>query len=204
MLGGPRRARLLARGIDEAVSGFVETLDRLGVLDDTYIIYLSDNGIPYGEHGIFGRKNLPYEESLRIPMLIRGPGIPVMTTVDLDVLNIDVAPTIAELAGIPAPGVDGRSFAGLIGRGSAGAWRRSFLAEHLPTDETTGRPLEIHSLVTQRYFYTEWGNGLRELYDRVRDPHQLDNIYDLTSPLIRAVLKARLEYLRQCVGPACA
>lgn len=189
--------------VDEAVSGFVETLDSLRMLDDTYIIYLSDNGILYGEHGIFGRKNLPYEESLRIPMLMRGPGIPVMTTVDLDVLNIDVAPTIAELAGIPAPGVDGQSFAGLVGRGSPGAWRRDFLAEHLPTDETTGRPLAIHSLVTQRYFYTEWGNGVRELYDRVRDPHQLHNVYDVTPPLIRSVLKARLEYLRRCVGPAC-
>lgn len=189
--------------VDEAVSDLVETLDRLEILDDTYVLYLSDNGVLYGEHGIFGRKNLPYEESLRIPMLIRGPGIPAMSVVDRDVLNIDIVPTIADLAGIPPPDVDGRSFSGLVGTGPPGAWRESFLAEHVPRDASSGQRVEISSLVTSRYFYTEWGDGVRELYDRVRDPHQLENIYDVTSPLVRRSLEGRLEILRDCVGSGC-
>jgi arylsulfatase A-like enzyme len=103
-----RRDETLA-GVDSAVSSIVSSLEQQGLLDNTYIVFTSDNGIFRGEHRITGGKYLPHEPSSHVPMLIRGPGISPGSASDELVSNVDLAATVQELAGIPDPSLDGRS-----------------------------------------------------------------------------------------------
>jgi arylsulfatase A-like enzyme len=96
-------------GVDRSVSSIVSALDQQGLLEDTYVIFTSDNGLFRGEHRIAGGKYLPYEPASRVPLLIRGPGITPGSSIQELVMNADLAATILEIAGIPDPGVDGRS-----------------------------------------------------------------------------------------------
>ena len=102
-----------------------------GALDNTYIVFTSDNGYHLGEHGIPLGKQSPYDESLRVPLIVRGPGVPAGAVVDAMALNIDLAPTFAELAGAsPADFVDGRSLVPLLDGDPPAEWRHGFLVEH--------------------------------------------------------------------------
>ncbi|GAA2438144.1 sulfatase [Actinomadura vinacea] len=105
------RGRLEALlAVDEAVGGIVETLDRSGELDNTYLLFTSDNGFFFGEHRIPAGKYLPHEASAHLPFMMRGPGLPTGRTSQEGVANIDLAPTIAEATGVrPGLMVDGRS-----------------------------------------------------------------------------------------------
>ncbi len=112
-LDNGRRLRLeQLRGVDDAVAALVNKLSAEGELPNTYLIFTSDNGYFFGEHRIIAGKYLPYEPSSHVPFVIAGPGLPAgATTAELSA-NVDVAPTIAALAGASAPpgfGVDGRS-----------------------------------------------------------------------------------------------
>jgi arylsulfatase A-like enzyme len=92
------------------VEGVVNKLESAGVLNNTYIFFTSDNGFERGEHRIFDGKRLPYEESIHMPLLVRGPGVAAGSTTDKLVLNTDFFPTFADLGGIQTPSyVDGRS-----------------------------------------------------------------------------------------------
>ncbi len=95
--------------VDEMVGSLVEELQAAGELDNTYIFFTSDNGWFQGEHRVRSGKNRPYEESARVPLFVRGPGVPVGLKMDDLALNTDFAPTFAELAGVQFP-ADGRSF----------------------------------------------------------------------------------------------
>ena len=142
-----RRLRSLL-AVDEMVASLVETLAATGALDNTYILFMSDNGYHLGEHGIPVGKQSPYDESLRIPLIVRGPGVPAGAVVDAIALNIDLAPTFAELAGAsPADFVDGRSLAPLLHGDSPNAWRHGFLVEHydrtIPEEWGTPGPVPV-------------------------------------------------------------
>ena len=101
--------------VDDMVKRLVTTLHKTGDLKDTVIIFMSDNGFLLGEHRIPNGKQYPYEESIRIPFEIRGPGIPKNEVRKQPGANIDIAPTILDLAGIPnAAPVDGRTLMPLI------------------------------------------------------------------------------------------
>src|SRR4030095_5638061 len=96
--------------VEEAIERIVSRLAALGELENTYIVFTSDNGYHLGQHRLGGGKDQIYEESIRVPLIVRGPGIPAGTTQDHYALNIDFAPTFAELGGaMPADIVDGRS-----------------------------------------------------------------------------------------------
>ncbi len=125
-----RRLRSLL-AVDEMVASLVETLSATGALDNTYILFMSDNGYHLGEHGIPVGKQSPYDESLRVPLIVRGPGVPAGVVEDAIALNIDLAPTFAELAGAsPAAFVDGRSLVPLLHGEAPAGWRHGFLVEH--------------------------------------------------------------------------
>ncbi|MGH2577104.1 MAG: sulfatase family protein, partial [Actinomycetota bacterium] len=102
-----REEQLLS--VDEAVRGIVDALSEKGVLEETYIIFASDNGFFRGEHRIIGGKYLPYDPSSKVPLLIRGPGIPAGAVSDELVSLTDVPETILDIAGSPDPSLDGRS-----------------------------------------------------------------------------------------------
>jgi N-acetylglucosamine-6-sulfatase len=167
--------------VDDAVGDIVEALERTSQRDNTMIVYLSDNGVTWGEHRLVNSKNCPYEECIRVPFIISYPGMVKETGAkDQLVLNIDVAPTIAEVAGVAPPQpLDGASLKPLLER-SAGEWREDFLIEHWPTAEGfAARIPEFKGLKTPEWKYVEYGTGEVELYDLVADPYELENLAHL-------------------------
>lgn len=117
---------------DEGIGRMMKALDEKGLTENTVILHLADNGHFLGEHQLYS-KMLMYEESIRIPLIVRYPGIaPAGRKRDEIVLNLDMAPTILELAGVPVPrDMEGRSFRELIAGKAARNWRRSFLYEYM-------------------------------------------------------------------------
>jgi N-acetylglucosamine-6-sulfatase len=211
-----RRVRSL-QAIDDMVEAIVAALEKTGSLESTYVIYTSDNGFHMGEHRMIAGKDTAYEEDIRVPMILRGPGVPEGAQIDAMALNVDLAPTFAEIAGIKPPRfVDGRSLLPLLDDPER-SWRQSFLIErrqleeqyidlaerHGATAEQLARHAYLDGLRTPRWTYVEYGSGERELYDLANDPDQLDNIVDRADPDLVAALSWRLAELAGCAGQSC-
>jgi len=198
-----RRLRSL-QAIDDMVETIVSTLETAGVLDQTYVIYTSDNGFHMGEHRMIAGKTTAYEEDIRVPALIRGPGIPAGQRIGAMVLNNDFGPTFAAIAGIAPPSfVDGRSFLPLFADPDR-PWRQSFLIQRreLETHEMTGAA-RFDAIRTAEQIYVEYGDGDSELYDLRHDPLQLDSGVGRAEPLSLELLAARLAELLNCAGANC-
>jgi arylsulfatase A-like enzyme len=196
------RKRLRAlQSLDEMVERLVNALSDTGELSNTYIVLTSDNGIYLGEHRLTA-KGAAYNASPRVPLLIRGPGVPRGVTRSQMALNNDLAPTFASWAGVTPPGfVDGRSLEPLLSTSPPATWRTAFLVEHRRTPEEFAyvRAIPNYSAVrTARYNYVEYGTGEKELYDLNADPTELTNIYPSASQRLRSGLKARLDALKIC------
>jgi arylsulfatase A-like enzyme len=156
-------------GVDDAVQAILEALRQTGRLSNSLIVFASDNGVQGGEHRIRS-KYVPYEESIRVPLVIRYDRMVKARRSDGHlVLNIDYAPTFAATAGAGAPGAEGRSLLPLL-EGSTVAWRSDFLVEHIGA---VAPPFcEVR---TERYMYTAYATGEEELYDLKADPFELSN-----------------------------
>ncbi|MGI8855366.1 MAG: sulfatase family protein [Thermomicrobiales bacterium] len=125
------------QSVEDLVENVINTLRTTGRLDNTYIVFSSDNGFMLGEHRDPSGKQVPYEESFRLPLIVRGPGIAAGKTMDQIVGNVDFAPTFAQWGGASVPDfVDGRSFAPLLAGGTPDAWRQAFLIEHFNVSGT--------------------------------------------------------------------
>jgi len=189
-----------------------------GQLDNTYFIFTSDNGYMQGEHRVRSGKMLPYEPSARVPLIVRGPGIPARRVSRELVANIDLAPTIVELAGATASKtVDGRSLLPFA-HNPALFRKRAILHETggskyvgaAEQDERTNlrRPLKrvmtYRAIRTDRWLYVRWQNGARELYDLRKDPDQLHSLHaGRAHRHERHVLARRLRALAKCAGESC-
>ena len=187
--------------VDEAVAALVAALRETGQLDRTLIVFTADNGFFHGEHRVPSGKVLLYEPSIRVPLILRGPGIPRAGRVSELAANVDLAPTIVEATGArPLRVMDGRSLLPLA-RDATRRTGRDILIERGPG----GNNQQIFSaLRTTRYLYAEYSNGDRELYDVVRDPDQLTSLHaDPASQALRGALAERLARLRSCTGAAC-
>ncbi len=126
---GKRLRTMLA--VEDLVDGLIQTLTATGELDHTYIFFTSDNGFHFGQHRLPLGKGTEFEEDLRVPLIVRGPGVPVGALVTNLTVNVDLAPTFADLAGAPVPDfVDGRSLSPLLQPGPVIGWRQAFLIEH--------------------------------------------------------------------------
>ena len=147
-----------------------------GELGNTYIIFTTDNGFHQGQHRLVGGdKKTPYEEDIGVPLMVRGPGVPAGAVREQLVINNDLAPTIADLAGASTPAfVDGSSFAPLLGGSPPSSWRQAFLEEGWPAGGTTVPTNK--GVRTQGHMYVEYETGERELYDLNADPYQLQSI----------------------------
>lgn len=202
-----RRDQLASlQAVDRAVGDLVTELRETDRLHDTMIVFMSDNGYLLGEHRLHG-KQAPYEESIRIPLVIRydrmlgddGP-----RTDDHLVLNLDLAPTFAEAAGLEVAGTDGRSLLPLINPEdprAADPWRTSFLIEHLGFPDLMSRDIPSYCGVrTERFKYVSWEPGDRELYDLQIDPLELQDVAE--DPGYRSV-RASMEraLARLCYPP---
>jgi N-acetylglucosamine-6-sulfatase len=173
--------------VDEAVRDVLDRLADLGLEDNTVVVFTSDNGFAWGEHRWVG-KSVPYEESIRVPLLVRYPlSRPAGAVEDRIVLNIDLAPTFAALAGATLPdGVDGRSLAGLLA-GTQVEWRDDFLGEQWLANILL--PVGNYAMVRSREWkYVRYESGFEELYDLLGDPFELEN--RVTDPSLVEVLEA--------------
>jgi arylsulfatase A-like enzyme len=161
------------QSVDRAVGSIVDALDASGRLPNTMIVFASDNGFLWGEHR-WDSKGVPYEESVKVPFVVRYDALVHSPRVDEHlVLNIDVAPTFARLAGVDAPRAEGRSLVPLLSSPDS-AWRKVFLIEHLSLGEH-GVPTYC-AVHTVRYVMIRYVTGESELYDLARDPAQLSNV----------------------------
>ena len=187
------------QSVDEGVGAVVDALRRTGELDDTVIVFTSDNGFFYGEHRIEGGKLRHYEGATRVPLLIRGPGIEAGADVDDPVVNVDLAATLLDAAGVEPPEtLDGMSLLEYAAEPQLDA-SRSILLESR----------HYAGIRTDRHVYVEHGRSNRlgsiELYDLERDPDELRNLAGKArSAELQASLAASLNRLRDCAGPACA
>jgi arylsulfatase A-like enzyme len=192
------RLRMLA-AVDESMERIFEILDDSKQLNNTLIIFTSDEGYFYGEHGLSVERRLAYEESIRIPMLMRFPKlIKPHSMIDEMVLNLDIGPTLLELAGAEIPKkMQGRSIVPLL-QGSKVQWRNSFLVEYF-TDSVFPRVLNMGYQAVRtdgwKYIhYTELDNS-DELYDLKWDPYEMKNLMweQKAQP---ALLKMQLELIK--------
>lgn len=176
------RLRMLA-GVDEGVGMLLEELDRAGTLDNTVIVFASDHGYWYGEHGLSVERRLAYEEGIRIPLLVRYPKlIQPAILIDEFALSIDLAPTLLELGGAHAEvAMDGRSLLPLWKGERPEDWRGSFLIQY-NTDIVFPRVRNMgyRAIRTERWKYIHFLEleGMDELYDLLLDPYEMQNVID--------------------------
>ncbi len=172
-----RRAEMIV-GVDRSLGRIMATLDSLGLLERTLIVLSSDNGFFFGEHGLTTERRMPYEESIRDPLLMRyPPRIAAGARPDGLALTVDLAPTLLDFAGVPIGShIQGRSLVPLLG-GTPADWRRSVLVEFYTNEQPFPHLLDMdyRAVRTARYKYVHW----------VKFPEQ-DELYDLTiDPLER-------------------
>jgi len=203
-----RTGSLLA--VDDHVGELVKILDETDQLKNTLIVFVSDNGWLQGEHRIPGDKFLPYEESIRVPFILRGPGVPEGKIVHGQVSNIDFTPTLLDFAKAKAGRtMDGSSLM-LTVRHPKPVPHRAYELEALAPlfegnipNNPWDRPYK--GVRTDRYTYVVYTEtGERELYDLSNDPYQLHNrVDDPTYKKIEAKLAKKLAKLDRCSGNSC-
>ena len=190
-------------GVDENVGRVLDWLDAKELARDTVVIFTSDNGFFLGEHGLYD-KRLMYEPSIRVPLLVRHPAR-FTPRVDGEhmVLNIDVAPTILALAGVPAPeAMQGRSAVPLLG-GEEVSWRDDFLYEFFEYPDADHCVMKHRGLRTRKWkliHFFEEPQGW-ELYDLENDPDEMTNLAGIRkhAATLRQ-LRARLVEIRKELG----
>ena len=189
--------------VDDEVKRIVDLVRKTGDEQKTFIIFTSDNGLELGSHRV-EFKNFLYEEGERVPLIIRGPGIPENVTRDQLVSNVDLAPTIVALTKArPARVMDGISLLPLIGDPSVSA-NRDLLFE--------SNDIGQYGIRRGPWKYNRWDNGDEELYNLDQDPYELRNLlYDPPGPeavsasdrALADQLAVRLAQLRTCTGASC-
>ena len=173
------RLRMLA-SVEDGVANIFKTLENQKQLDNTLIIFTSDEGYFYGEHGLSVERRLAYEESIRIPLFMRWPKLfKAGSAIDQFALNIDIAPTLLEIGGAPAPKeINGHSLVPLL-RGEKVPWRDSFLIEYF-SDKVFPRVSKMgyQAVRDARWKYIHYTDldGMDELYDLKIDPYEMNNL----------------------------
>ncbi|WP_232678613.1 sulfatase [Nocardioides sp. R-C-SC26] len=192
------------QAVDDGIADLIETLRSTGELDNTYIFFTSDNGYLVGEHHLV-TKNVPYRQSIRVPMIVRGPDVPAGVVRQQRALMIDLAPTFADIAGAtPLVEVDGESMLPAI-EGDA-PLRTTVLIQAGPSKQTDdgGAGWWWRGVTTPRYTYAYfYGDRLEELYDRQSDPAENVNLAeDPRYAAVVAEMRERTLALVDCIGPA--
>jgi len=188
--------------LDEQLGRLLDRLDALGLTDNTLVVYASDNGFFWGEHKRFGTGRWPYEDSIRVPFIVRYPGVipDPGRRADQVVLNIDVAPTFLEAAGVPIPeDMEGSSLLPIL-RCASAPWREAFLYEYFK--DFPYRVPPTRAIRTKEYMYIEFeGRRKPELYNVRRDPLQEKNLMNTAEGRAQvAELRKRLEALKRGQG----
>ena len=199
------------QAVDEMILNLFETLADTRQLENTYVFFVSDNGFHLGQHRLPSGKGSAYEEDIRVPFIVRGPGVNQGEVIsEYFAANIDLGPTLAELGGvIPPEFVDGRSLVPLFGndKPQLNDWRKAiliefygFFQEGLNWFKPQPVYLEIRSAV---FAYIEHDNGFVELYDMRKDPFQLENIASTVDPALVEEFSNWVQAMLTCAGEKC-
>src|SRR5690625_3481388 len=189
--------------VDESVTRILDYLESTGLAENTVVIYMGDNGFLLGEHGLIDKRHA-YEESMRVPLIAWAPGlIEPGTTIEKNILNIDIAPTFLELGGTRMPQdwkVDGRSFLSILRGESPSDWRNNFKYQYyweyaFPHTPTT------YAIRSARYKYIFY-HGVwdkNEFYDLETDPREMHNLIDAPGyqEKIRSMKKELFDFLSE-------
>jgi arylsulfatase A-like enzyme len=203
--------------IDRMVAAVRTQLRRLGVADNTYIVFTSDNGFHTGQRRMLPGKQTYWDHDIRVPLIVVGPGVPAGASVPLLAANIDLRPTFQELAGAPiGPRVEGRSLAPFLRGQAPPSWRRVTLVEHRGPNwadndpdaqrARQGNPPSYAALRFADALYVQYDNPTipPEYYDHASDPLEQRNVYGSLTPERQAELAELIGRLKVCNGgPAC-
>lgn len=189
--------------VDEGIGEIIATLQKKGMLKNTIVMMMGDNGFLFGEHGMIDKRSA-YEESMRVPLIAFGGGVPRGRVVNEIVANIDIAPTFLSLADAPVPeGVrfDGMSYADLLmGRPLKGPWRTTLNYEYYWEYNYPQTPTTF-ALRGDRYKYIQY-HGIwdtEELYDLKEDPKEMRNL--IADPKLRPIVRKMRAELFSGLGP---
>jgi len=190
------------QSVDDLVEGVVDTLDSVNAMDNTYIFFTSDNGFHHGEHRVPEQKWRPYEEDVRVPLLVRGPGVAAGKTTRKLAVNTDYLPTFTDLAGAQTPPyADGRSLEPVL-RGGVSAWRSAVLLESPANYSPAYRGIRtISTNGIPKRKYVEYRGGAREFYGLSSDPYERSDTYNPHNP--PSGLASRLQALKTCAAETC-
>ena len=201
--------------IDEMIGAIRDQLARLGVADNTYIVFSSDNGYHMGQRRLPAGKQTYFDHDVRVPLIVVGPGVRRGASIMRLAANVDLRPTIQELAGVPTePRVEGRSLVGFLRGLPPWYWRDATLIEHRATNHPAANdpdaepvrrnPPSYGALRFADALYVQYRNPAHapEYYDLARDPVQRRNIYPSLSNERRAALAKKLARMRACSGGA--
>jgi arylsulfatase A-like enzyme len=204
------------QAVDEMLASLLTALEAAGELQNTYIIFTTDNGYRYGTHRLMPGKGSAYTEDVRIPLIVRGPGIPQGIVRDHLVANIDLAPTFAEIAAAHVPNfVDGRSLMPLLTAAASPStpWRNHLLINIGANPNQTGAEYDVLSrrfnmLRSREIAYVRYPDLKSiEYYDLTADPYQLNNLAPTLKQPENAALRERLSKqlrrLLKCSGATC-
>ena len=191
------------QGVDDSVGKLLDYLDEAGLTKNTVVFYCADNGWYLGDLGMYDKRFM-YEPGLRVPLLVRGPGIKSGSTPAQFVANIDLAPTFLDLAGLPVPDfMQGRSLVPLLRGESPADWRTSvyYRYYHDPGHHNTAAHLGVRTATHKLIYY--WKQDAYEMFDIVKDPTEQHNLlFDTAEAKLPAVremfteLKAEIKRLQ--------
>jgi arylsulfatase A-like enzyme len=204
------------QAIDRMIGTLRAQLVRLGVADDTYVIFTSDNGFHMGERRLTAGKQGPWDHDVRVPLVVVGPGVPAGSSTPRLAANVDLRPTIEELASVRTPAhVEGRSLAPLLRQQPVLSWRNRTLIEHHgpphdrsdpdAQDRLAGRPPSYSALRFDAALYVKYDNPKRppEYYEHGGDPYERRNVWASLSLERQQELAELLQRMKLCAGASC-
>jgi len=196
--------------VDEMIGLLRHAAEEAGVATNTYFVFSSDNGLHMGEHRMNQGKLTAFDEDIRVPLVVVGPGVPGGREIIEITENIDLAPTFADLMGRRMADADGRSLAGLLRGQPEPGWRTMALVEHrgpilgpgdpdMPLAKAVNPP-SYEALRSQEWLYVEYADGGRQYHDRRTDPYEQRNIYTALPAARQAELRGLLAAAATCRG----
>jgi arylsulfatase A-like enzyme len=191
------------KAVDESVQSVLDYLKANGLEQNTMVVYMGDNGFSWGEHGLIDKRHF-YEESVKVPFLVYAPGLfKGGQKIDRMVQNIDIAPTVLELAGLKKPTyMPGKSFVQLL-KGDSTQWRNKIFYEYFWEYDFPMTPT-VFGVRTDKYKYIRY-NGIwdqNELYDLENDPNEMNNLIESPqyAALVKSMAKDLMDWLETTKG----
>lgn len=199
------------QAVDRMIGKLEREVWRLGLQDNTYIVFSSDNGYHLGQHNLMEGKQTAFDTDIHVPLVVVGPGVPRGHEVNEMTENIDICPTFEDLGGAPiSPTADGHSLVPLLMGNHPSDWRDAVLVEHHGPDHDprdpdhparrSGNPPTYDAIRTKDALYVEYVTGAREYYDLRSDPWELHNRFQSMPKSLHRELAGTMDAMKKCEG----